>query len=56
MGFEGLACSHENLLQNLAWLAWPHKFFAWVGWVYKVGLRPNFGMGLKNALCQSKME
>ena len=43
-------------VENFAWVAWTHKFLAWVGWVYKIGLRPNFVMGLKNALCQSKME
>ena len=29
---------------------------AWVAWIHKIGVGPNFGIGQKNGLCQNKIE
>ena len=42
-------------VKKMAWVAWV-EILAWVAWVHKIGVDPNFGVGLKNSLCQNKME
>ena len=33
----------------MAWVAWA-GILAWVAWVHKIGIDPNFGIGQKNGL------